>query len=229
MIRRALACACALAWATAAWAADTAANGATRCTYSTSQWDVVRRAPSHGQAIDKPYAAVTADERDPADPRCSVCREDQVRIEPARLGWPHVAPFQVCAIYAADVRTALQTVASSGGFRIEEVVGYRVGRTRGPIVDGLRTQWSNHSFGAALDINARHNGLYGSCDIPAVSREALASCKLRVGGPWDPTKRPNTTITAASSLYRAFHRFWRWGGEIAGGTRDMMHFSPSGY
>ena len=95
--------------------------------------------------------------------------------------------------------------------------------------DGLRTEWSNHSFGAALDINAKHNGLYGQCNVAKVTPGLLASCKLRVGGAWDPVKRPETTITATGSLYRAFRAFWRWGGEIAGGTRDMMHFSPSGY
>ena len=127
------------------------------------------------------------------------------------------------------MRHALQDVAKSKDFRIDEITGYRVGRTRGPIVDGLRTAWSNHSFGAALDINARHNGLYGDCDIASVSKEALAACKLRVGGVWDPSKRPETTITPATSLYKAFRAFWRWGGEIAGGTRDMMHFSLTGY
>ncbi len=229
MIARALACAVALAWASAAWADGVAANGSARCTYATYQWDVAKRAPSHGQAVDKPYAEVTADERDPTEPRCSVCREDQVRIEPSTLGLPHVPAFQVCHVYAADVRTALQSIAADGTFRLDAITGYRVGRTRGAIVDGLRTQWSNHSFGAALDINAGHNGLYGNCDIASVTPAALATCKLRVGGPWDPAKRPATTITPASSLYRAFRKFWRWGGEITGGTRDMMHFSATGY
>ncbi len=229
MILRALACVAALACTPVAWAADTAANGSSRCTYATSQWDVARRAPSHSQAIDKPYAEVTADERDPSEPRCSVCREDQVRIVPAELGIPRVPAFQVCHVYAADVRRALQTVAADKSFRVLDLIGYRVGRTRGPIVDGLRTLWSNHAFGAALDINAGHNGLYGSCDVATVSRAALAGCQLRVGGAWDPAKRPDTTITPASSLYRAFRVFWRWGGEITGGTRDMMHFSPTGY
>ncbi len=217
------------ALAAPAYAAETAANGSTRCTYATYQWDVARRAPSHGQAVDKPYKEVTADERDPSEPRCSVCREDQVRIEPKTLGWPSVGAFQVCHLYAEDVRAALKTVAREGGFRIVDITGYRVGRTRGAIVDGLRTEWSNHSFGAALDINASHNGLYGSCNVATVSREALAGCKLRVGGAWDPVKRPQTTITKDGGLYRAFRRFWKWGGEIAGGTRDMMHFSVTGY
>jgi hypothetical protein len=217
-----------LAFATPAYADVVAANGSNRCTYATSQWDVVRRTSSHAQHIDKPYAEVTADERDPNEPRCSVCREDQVRIEPKALG-VNAAPFQVCHVYAADVRSALQAVAADTSFIITTLIGYRVGRTRGAIVDGLRTEWSNHSFGAALDINAGHNGLYGACNIPSVTRDAIATCHLRVGGVWDPVKRPTTTITTASSVYRAFRKFWRWGGEISGGTRDMMHFSPSGY
>lgn len=226
---RALLCLAVLGVASAAWADSVAGNGSTRCTYATYQWDVARRAPSHGQAVDKPYAEVTADERDPSEPRCSVCREDQVRIEPKSLGLAKVPAFQVCHVYAADVRTALQAVAADGTFHIETLTGYRVGRTRGAIVDGLRTEWSNHSFGAALDVNAGHNGLYGDCNIPKASPALLATCKLRVGGAWDPGKRPATTITPASSLYRAFRKFWKWGGEIAGGTRDMMHFSATGY
>lgn len=219
-----------LFWSASVWAYEPrAGNGSDRCTYSTSQWDVKKKAPVNRQAIDKPYSEVTADERDPAEPRCSVCREDQVRIDPAQVGWPHVAAFSVCHVYADDVRRALQDIAAAKTFRIDDITGYRVGKTRGAIVDGLRTAWSNHSFGAAVDINARHNGLYGSCDIPTVSVSLLASCQLRVGGAWDPVKRPETTVTASSTVYQAFIKFWKWGGQIRGGTRDMMHFSVTGY
>ena len=234
-MRRAVGCACALAWASSAWAAGqnlpstgVAANGSSRCTYTTSQWDVVKHASSHAQVVDKPYAEVADNERDPSEPRCSVCREDQEAIDARSLG-VNVPAFLVCHVYAADVRAALRAVVADKSSVIKSITGYRVGRTRGAIVDGLRTEWSNHSFGAALDINAGHNGLYSDCSVANVSRETLVGCKLRVGGAWDPNKRPDTTITTTSSVYRALRKFWRWGGEITGGTRDMMHFSPTGY
>lgn len=206
-----------------------AADGSTTCSYHTYQWSVVHRRAEKGQTVSKPYGQVTADERDPNDPRCSVCRQDQALIEPAKLGLPGVPAFLACAAHAADLRSALENVAKDGKFKVIDIVGYRVGRTRGTVVDGLRTEWSNHSFGAAIDVNARHNGLYDGCDVAEVTPKSMQGCHLRVGGAWDPEKRPASTVTKATSLYREMTRFWKWGGEIRGGTRDTMHFSPTGY
>lgn len=224
-----------LATGPSAWAnpgvqpAATAGDGSKTCNYHTYQWSVLDRRATAGKTVSKAYADVTDDERDPANPACTVCREDQVKVEPARHGLPAVAPFWVCHAYAADVRGALEAVAKAGDFQVVDIVGYRVGRTRGAVVAGLRTEWSNHSFGGAVDINARFNGLYDGCDVAEVNPRTMATCKLRVGGPWDPHKRPKSTVTAGSSVYREFKKFWKWGGEIKGSIRDTMHFSATGY
>ncbi len=207
----------------------TAADGTATCSYHTYQWSVERRRAEKGQAISKPYSQVVADERDPSDPRCSVCRQDQALVEPAKLGLPGVPAFLACAAHVADLRAALENVAKDGKFKVIDIVGYRVGRTRGAVVAGLRTEWSNHSFGAAIDVNARHNGLYDGCDVIEVTGKTIAGCHLRVGGGWDPDKRPASTVTKATSIYREITRFWKWGGEIRGAIRDTMHFSPTGY
>ena len=168
-------------------------------------------------------------ERDPADRRCTVCRGDQTRIDPKRLGLAKLGGFSVCWAYAQQVEKALETIAKAGDFDLKAVVGYRPGRTRGAVVDGKRTQWSNHSFGTAIDLNAFANGLHASCNVSQATPATVTRCKLRIGGAWDPEGRPRLTVTAASSPYRAFAPFWKWGGEISGDIKDFMHFSISGY
>lgn len=199
------------------------------CHYNVSSWSVARRTTVDHHAIRKNYADVTADERDPAEPRCSICEEDQRQIVPAGLGWPNVGAFRVCAVYQKQIEDALSAIAKSKEFKILTLTGYRPGRTRGPVVDGLRSQLSNHSFGTAIDINAGHNGLYGKCDIHEISMESLRKCKLNVGGTWDPSKRKATSIVPNGVVYKAMSSFFKWGGEIHGNIRDLMHFSITGY
>ena len=43
------------------------------CTYDTYSWHVKKRRAVKRQRVVKPYAEVTGDERDPDDPRCTVC------------------------------------------------------------------------------------------------------------------------------------------------------------
>lgn len=201
----------------------------TRCTYSTYQWSTEERRAVNRRTIEKDYAAVVEDERSPEDPRCTVCSEDQVEIDPASFG-VDLEPFSVCWAHAANIERALRNVAESGEFRFTELTGYRPGRTRGRVVDGLRTEWSNHSFGTAIDINADRNGLYTSCDVAEVTPDSIRSCRLGMGGAWDPVGDRSRSVTRDSIVYREFVETvgWRWGGEISGGTRDLMHFSPTG-
>lgn len=208
---------------------DTAADGSTQCVYHSSQWDVVKKRNVNGKLIDKRYAEVSDDERDPADKRCTVCRGDQTRIDPKRLGFAKLGAFSVCWAYAQQVESALKGIAAADDFDLKAVIGYRPGRTRGTVVDGKRTEWSNHSFGTAIDLNAFANGLHANCKVAKATAESVKACKLRIGGAWDPTGRPRLTVTAGSSPYRAFTPFWKWGGEIAGDIKDFMHFSISGY
>lgn len=210
-------------------ARDTAADGSPNCTYHSSQWDVTKKRNTNGILVNKPYAQVSDDERDPADRRCTVCRGDQTRIDPKRLGFAKLGSFSVCWAYAQQVEKALETIAAAKDFDLKAVVGYRPGRTRGAVVDGKRTEWSNHSFGTAIDLNAFANGLHANCKVGKATAESVKGCKLRIGGAWDPNGRPRLTVTAGSSPYRAFTPFWKWGGEIAGDIKDFMHFSISGY
>ncbi len=225
----ALVCCMSTAWAEEAPQPTPNHPSPSTCTYKSYQWHVEKKRSVNHQSVTKPYAEVGADERDPDEPRCSVCEEDQVSISLSDLGAPGLGTIQVCHVFEAQVRAALQTIIADPDFDIIDIVGYRPGKTRGKIIDAMRSEWSNHSFGTAIDINAARNGLYGACRITSLSPQALAKCKLRIGGAWDPDKHPRTTITPDSVVYRAFTAFWKWGGEISGDTRDLMHFSISGY
>ena len=202
-----------------------------QCSYRTYQWSTVQRRAVNRRSVSLAYADVSDEQRSPEDPRCTVCSEDQVRIDPAEHGWPDVAPFEVCWAYARDVERALTTIADDGTFRLLEVTGYRPGQTRGAIVDGNRTEWSNHSFGTAVDINADFNGLYRNCNVLPLDTERIASCTLGVGGAWRPDAQPEVSVVRDGAVYRAFvdDVGWRWGGEIPGNTKDLMHFSLTGY
>ncbi len=195
------------------------------CEYSTYAWSVTAKKAVDHERIRKPYAEVTAAERDPRFPECSVCEADQTEITLEGL-----KPVRVCWRFADDVRGALRAVQASGEFELRTITGYRPGRTRGRVVDGRRTQLSNHSFGVAVDINARHNGLYGRCKLAAPAKAAvdLKGCKRRMGGPWAPRKAPKLTIERSGVVHREFTKFWRWGGDLTGALKDFMHFSVDG-
>lgn len=203
----------------------------TTCTYRTYDWSTAEGRAVNRRTVEKDYAALEDDERSPTEPRCSVCSEDQITLDTSELGLEGVDPIRVCWVYAEAVREALRTVSESPEFEVLELDGYRVGRTRGRVEAGLRTELSNHSFGTAVDINASHNGLYNRCDVEEVTEEAVQSCRLGVGGHWRPSDAPAHAIVADGVVYRAFVEGvgWLWGGEISGRTRDLMHFSPTGY
>jgi hypothetical protein len=213
-----------------AWAGDLAAEAPRTCTYRTYAWSVSSKRAVDHRTVTKPRAELSADEKAPdfETSGCTVCREDQVEVQVE--GLPAVT---VCRHYAEGVREALEAIRGSGRFEVHSLKGYRVGRTRGAVVEGRRTRFSAHSFGTAVDVNAAHNGLYGGCDlggrVPSGARD-VTGCRLRIGGRWDPTVRPDTTLTEGSITVRAFreHVGWRWGGAISGATKDFMHLSPDG-
>ncbi|MBI3563372.1 MAG: M15 family metallopeptidase [Gammaproteobacteria bacterium] len=188
---------------------------AATCSYDSWVWDVVqKKSVSHSKVI-KSSAQLSAEERGTV-PGCTVCEQDQVEI---RLDTLPV--FKVCKILQAPVTRAIQQ-ARADGFPLTSVVGYRVGKTKGAVnALGQRTQFSNHSYGTALDFNADSNGLYAACV------EFNPLCRLVRGGEYYPTKRG--AITRASSLYKAMRMAgFKWGGEIAGKQKDFMHFSLTG-
>lgn len=192
----------------------------TQCTYTTWRWHVASRQAQRIQHINKPYAQVSGDERHPRFPACSVCQQDQRTIT-----LEGIAPFAVCHAVAAQIEHALRE-SLDRGFPIDTVIGYRVGRTRGPTDPaGHRTVYSNHAYGLAVDINPGLNGLYDTC--PNVDRGLTPACRLIQGGPWAPDQYGS--ITPATPPYHALRGMgWAWGGELAGRQKDFMHFSPWG-
>lgn len=201
------------------------------CTYNMSAWNTKTKTTTEKTRIEKPYAEITGDEISPENPKCTLCEQDQVSVSPSKLGIKGVDGFKVCREYAPQIEEALKEIAASPAFKFVEITGYRPGRTRGKVVDGLRTELSNHSYGTAIDINADYNGLYNKCDIPEVTLEAIAGCTLGVGGEWNPKTHPKQSVVKGGPVYDAFTKTvgWKWGGEISGGTRDLMHFSITGY
>ena len=95
--------------------------------------------------------------------------------------------------------------------------------TRGKVdAESNRTQFSNHSFGIALDINDEQNGLYGQCFSFG------PQCKLRKGGPWRPDQF--ASLVEDGDIVQSMKALgFKWGGEIQGRQKDFMHFSPTGY
>lgn len=186
------------------------------CTFHTYVWNVQSKSAVNRRFVEKPYSQLTPPERD-ARTGCSVCLEDQRTITLSGG-----VEFQMCVVLAGRTETALNDLLSRGE-TINSVVGYRVGLTRGSLdTDGNRTEYSNHSFGIALDINANQNGLYGNCV------QFSAGCHLRKGGRWQPNHpgghhKNKPTVRALKQIG------YKWGGEIKGHQKDFMHFSPSGY
>ncbi|MCK4708030.1 MAG: M15 family metallopeptidase, partial [Gammaproteobacteria bacterium] len=134
----------------------------------------------------------------------------------------NIQTFAVCKLIADEIKHTLINLIKQGE-TITEVTGYRVGMTRGK-TDKYhnRTQFSNHSFGIALDINAQQNGLYDQC------MHFSNNCRLIRGGPWKPGYKGS--MTREGSIVRQMEQLGlRWGGLIAGKQKDFMHFSPSGY
>lgn len=174
------------------------------CHYQDWRWNVVEKRAVLRIAVVKQYRDLAADEQD-AESGCSVCIEDQrvIKIE-------GVAEFMVCKKYAQAIQGTLNSLVEQGE-KINSVIGYRVGRTRGVVdAQGNRTGFSNHSFGVAIDINTEHNGLYINCV------ELGSQCQLSRGGPWKPLLDPYS-LHSDSQIVKMFKRAgFKWGGEIKG-------------
>ena len=193
-----------------------AAEDLKTCTYQSYKWNVPLRKAVAVETVRHGYPDLRQDEIDPAS-GCTVCEEDQETIH-----LPPLSPFRVCRKIAPQIQAVLQELLLSGE-PIYEVAGYRVGRTRGdPDGHGNRTQFSNHAYGIAIDINPRQNGLYDQC------LNFNLNCRLIRGGPWRPGQ-PGT-LTPESTIVKAIEAAGvRWGGRLQGRQKDFMHFSPSGY
>jgi hypothetical protein len=198
----------ALATAASAGTVDT-------CRYEYTIWNTNKRAVSDRRTVTKDRALLSDEERGPLG--CTPCREDQAAVT-LRNG----LRFLACAKIAAPLTEALDH-AIERGQEVRTVVGYRPQMSRGPAdKDGNRTQLSNHSFGVAIDVNEMQNGLYDRCAAWS------PACRLIKGGAYRPGEKGS--IVAESPLVAALEAIGlRWGGQIAGGQKDFMHFSPTGY
>ena len=119
----------------------------TTCTYKAYAWDTRNGRSTNHFTVEKPYAEVTDDERDPNAPQCTICSEDQVTIDPKEFG-VSLAPIKICHAFAPQVREALAAIAASGEFEFTALEGYRPGRTRGPVdKNGLQPQfWRGNRY-----------------------------------------------------------------------------------
>lgn len=162
------------------------------------------------------YGELIREEIDPVT-GCTVCTEDQETIAISPL-----PTFSVCAKLAPRVRSAVEYLIANGQ-PIRSVTGYRVIKSRGPVdASGNRTEFSNHSFGTAIDINPEQNGLYDNCI------DFGPQCLLIRGGEWRPGT-PGTIEKNSDIVVRFKQAGFKWGGEIAGKQKDFMHFSLTGY
>lgn len=186
------------------------------CTFQTYSWNTIRKQAIEYQRVQIPYSEITDIYRDRAT-GCTVCEEDQKEIHIDSL-----KPFKVCNLLAPKLEDALNRIVAQGAL-IQTVTAYRVGKTRGDIdSEGNRTEFSNHSFGIALDINETFNGLYDNC----INFDQ--NCHLIRGGGWNPDNPES--LTESSIIVREMEQIGLlWGGKIAGKQKDFMHFSPSGY
>jgi len=187
------------------------------CTYETYQWNIHQRKAVEYLQVSHPYGELSEEEIDQTT-GCTVCMEEQVVVQVSTL-----PPFRICRKLATDIKQTMEKLVHQGE-PIYEVVGYRVGKTRGDVdANGNRTRFSNHSYGVALDINPKQNGLYTNCTTFG------PQCRLIKGGPWRPRLTPlslqpnGKTVAAMGSIGL------KWGGEIKGRQKDFMHFSVSGY
>jgi hypothetical protein len=193
------------------------AGMAQSCHYQDWRWNVAQQRAVRQTTVSKDTSMLTSDEID-VQSGCSVCAEDQQAIK--LDGLPE---FLVCRKYAPVIQEALAKLIRQGEM-INSVIGYRVGRTRGDIdAQGNRTGFSNHSFGIAIDINTRHNGLYGNCV------QFGAHCKLLRAGPWRPGDDPYSLQPDGLIVKTFTQAGFKWGGEIKGQQKDFMHFSLTGY
>ena len=187
------------------------------CTYSTWSWNVHEKQAVDYRKVRKEFRELAPYERD-AVSGCSVCEQDQTQIH-----LPGIKPFRVCKSIAIKLENSLKELLTKGE-PIKNVIGYRVGMTRGPLDEkGNRTHFSNHSFGIAIDVNPEYNGLYTNCF------QFSPQCKKIRGGDWRPGIDP-LSLVGESQIVKTLKQIgFKWGGEIQGRQKDFMHFSISGY
>jgi hypothetical protein len=148
---------------------------------------------------------------------CTVCSEDQDVVDV-----PPIRKFSLCYKLAPLVRFVLKDLVAKGA-PIHTIIGYHVTKSVGEAdASGARTEFGNHSYGTAFDINPEQNGLYDNCV------KFGPECRLVRGGPWKPGT-PGTIEKDGVIVKKLDETGFVWGGEIEGKQKDFMHFSLTGY
>ncbi len=186
------------------------------CSYTTYQWNIRLKKAVKFRRVTHAYSSLSENEIN-TETGCTVCQQDQMVLK--IKGLPAI---RVCKRLAPKIRYILSR-AQHEGFVFKTITAYRVGMTKGEVdKEGNRTEFSNHSFGIAIDINAEQNGLYDHCI------QFSKKCRLRKGGKWQPGV--TGTLTKSSILVKLMEENgFKWGGKIKGRQKDFMHFSPTGY
>ena len=186
------------------------------CTYDSYNWNIHKKRAVNMKKVVHPYLELKAEEKDP-ETGCTVCLEDQEQVKVGQL-----EPFYACRKISGGVRAALEKLIAEGE-PVLEVVAYRPGKTKNPLdKNGNRTGFSNHAYGAAVDISRSKNCLYDNC------YKFGRGCRLIQGGAWKPGAKGS--LSGDSAIVRGMKAAgFKWGGEIEGKQKDFMHFSASGY
>lgn len=149
---------------------------------------------------------------------CTLCLEDQVTV-----GLSNGLSFTICKKVRHTFLTALEN-ALKKKVALVSVLGYRPSKSKGSAdANGLRTEFSQHAYGVAVDVNEEHNGLYVNCPVWS------ETCTLTKGGPYRPYADPASLTQDSVLVQELLKSGIKWGGEIRGGQKDFMHFSPDGY
>ncbi|MES2526191.1 MAG: M15 family metallopeptidase [Bdellovibrionota bacterium] len=185
-----------------AWAFD--------CHYDYTVWNTRTRSSEGPFRVQKWKAELSQEEKGPLG--CTICEEDQREVFISSV------KVKICKQLASKIPDILS------GTQIKNLVGYRTSKSRGPVDSrGLRTQFSNHAYGIAIDVNENSNGLYNNCLTWG------PQCALSKGGAYRPGLDP-LSLTANSPTVLSFKREgFKWGGEIESVQKDFMHFSPDGF
>ena len=96
------------------------------CSYQTWEWDTVHKRSVHHQRVVKLKSELSDNEKGTTD-GCSVCSEDQLEVQIDGL-----PPFTSCKLFAAAMKRAIMQ-AKDDGFPISSIIGYRVGKSKGPM------------------------------------------------------------------------------------------------
>lgn len=185
------------------------------CTYSFTVWNTVLRRSEGPILVRKNYSALSGAEIGPR--HCTPCQEDQVTV---RLS--NGLKFEACKKFANEFQAALEKVLKSGR-KIDSVVAYRPSVSKGKVnSNGLRSEFSHHAFGVAIDLNENFNGLYEGCGT------WNSACRLIKGGVYSPG-HPKSIRDGDEFVKSMAQHGFKWGGTILGQQKDFMHFSLDGY